>query len=94
MTQSAKGVVRVLHEVGLHARPSVRLTQLAKSFSARIEFGPSDEGPWTDVKSIVKVMKTKTPKDALLHFRAEGADAQAAVSALIALVERDFETES
>ena len=27
MTQSAKGMVRVLHEVGLHARPSVRLTQ-------------------------------------------------------------------
>jgi phosphocarrier protein HPr len=93
MTQNAKGVVRVLHEVGMHARPSVKLTQLAKSFSSRIEFASAADGPWTDAKSIVKVMKTRTPKDALLHFRAEGADAQAAVNALIALVERDFETE-
>jgi phosphocarrier protein len=93
MTQNAKGVVRVLHEVGMHARPSVKLTQLAKSFSSSIEFASAADGPWTDAKSIVKVMKSRTPKDALLHFRAEGADAQAAVSALIALVERDFETE-
>ena len=83
----------MLHEVGMHARPSVKLTQLAKSFSSRIEFASAADGPWTDAKSIVKVMKTRTPKDALLHFRAEGADAQAAVNALIALVERDFETE-
>jgi phosphocarrier protein len=77
--------------VGLHARPSVKLTQLAKTFSARIELGVSQNGPWIDAKSIVKVMATKAPKDTVLFFRAEGTDAAAAVAALIGLVKRDFE---
>jgi phosphocarrier protein len=94
MTFSANGSVRIEHEVGLHARPSVKLTQLAKTFDAKIEFAASPEGPWVDAKSIVKVMGSKTPKGTLLHFRAHGEDATAAVQALIALVERDFELAS
>ena len=50
----------------------------------------SDNGPWVDAKSIVKVMAAKAPKDTVLFFRAEGADAAAAVDALVTLVERDF----
>jgi phosphocarrier protein HPr len=88
---SATGTVRIEHEVGLHARPSVKLTQLAKTFAAKIEFATSQEGPWIDAKSIVKVMGSKTPNGALMHFRAEGTDAVAAVQALVSLVERDFD---
>jgi len=94
MTQSATGSVLIQHEVGLHARPSVKLTQLAKTFRSRIEFGLSPDGPWVDAKSIVKVMGSKTPKGAVLHFQAQGEDAQSAVQALIDLIERDFEPAS
>ena len=94
MTLSATGNVRIEHEIGLHARPSVKLTQLAKTFDSMIEFAASPEGPWVDAKSIVKVMGSKTPKGTVLHFRAHGQDAQAAVQALITLVERDFELTS
>ena len=94
MTQSAKGVVRVLHEVGLHARPSVKLTKLAKNFGARIDLGLSAEGPWIDAKSIVKMMAAKAPKNTVLYFRAEGDDAVAALAALIDMVERDFVDEA
>ena len=90
-SQQAEGSVVLDHAVGLHARPSVKLTQLAKSFQARIELGLSGEGPWIDAKSIVKVMAAKAPKDTVLFFRAEGVDASTAVAALIGLVERDFE---
>jgi len=89
-SELAEGSVLLDHAVGLHARPSVKLTQLAKAFGARIELGLSREGPWIDAKSIVKVMATKAPKDSILYFRAEGADAAAAVAALIGLVKRDF----
>jgi phosphocarrier protein HPr len=92
MSQTAQSSVVIEHEVGLHARPSVKLTQLAKSFQSRIEIATSVEGPWIDAKSIVKVMGSKTPKGALLHVRAEGEDAETAVQAIVALVERDFET--
>jgi len=94
MTTHATGSVRIEHEVGLHARPSVKLTQLAKTFHAKIEFSASPDGPWVDAKSIVKVMGSKTPKGTMLHFRAEGEDAAEAVRALIELVERDFEPAS
>ncbi len=82
--------VLLRHKTGLHARPSVKLTKLAKRFSAKIFFAALPDGPWVNAKSIIKVMATKTPCDTMLHFRAEGLDAAEAVSALIDLVERDF----
>ncbi|HET6622046.1 MAG TPA: HPr family phosphocarrier protein [Dongiaceae bacterium] len=92
VTQAAvKGAILIEHEVGLHARPSVKLTRLAKTFASRIELGLSEDGPWIDAKSIVRVMAFKAVKGATLHFRADGEDANAAVAALIALVRRDFD---
>jgi phosphocarrier protein HPr len=76
--------------VGLHARPSVKLTQLAKTFTARIDLALSPTGPWADAKSPVKVMRVKAPKGTALHFRASGEDAPAALEALLALVESRF----
>ena len=85
------GSAVLTHDGGLHARPSVKLTKLARSFTSRIELSSAGDEPWIDAKSIVKVMATKAPKDSVLHFRAEGDDARAAIDALIALVESDFE---
>lgn len=85
------GSVRLTHDVGLHARPSVKLTKLAKTFSAGIELAPASGGPWIDAKSIVRVMALKVKRDTILYFRARGDDAGAAVGALVSLVERDFE---
>lgn len=85
------GSAVLTHDVGLHARPSVKLTKLAKSFTCRIELSIGGDEPWLDAKSIVKVMASKARKHSVLHFRAEGDDAKAAVDALISLVERDFE---
>jgi phosphocarrier protein HPr len=87
----AEASVVLKHAVGLHARPSVKLTKLAKSFACTIELGLSADGPWIDAKSIVKVMAAKAPRDTVLHFRANGADAQRAVDALVDLVTRDFD---
>jgi phosphocarrier protein HPr len=87
----AEAKVIITHDVGLHARPSVKLTKLAKGFAARIDLALSDSGPWIDAKSIVKVMATKAPKGATLFLRAEGEDAQQALDALVSLVARDFD---
>lgn len=83
--------VLITHDVGLHARPSVKLTKLAKNFAARIDLAIAESGPWIDAKSIVKVMATKAPKGATLFLRAEGDDAEDALAALVGLVERDFD---
>ena len=87
----ASGRVLLTHAVGLHARPSVKLTKLAKTFAATVELGANAEGPWIDAKSIVKVNAAKVRQGSQLHIRAAGADAGAAVAALVALVERDFD---
>jgi phosphocarrier protein HPr len=87
----ASGAVILTHAIGLHARPSVKLTKLAKTFGARVELGLGPQGPWIDAKSIVKVMAAKVPQGSQLHFRAAGNDARDAVAALIGLVERDFD---
>jgi phosphocarrier protein HPr len=87
----ASGYVLMTNAVGLHARPSVKLTKLAKTFGSRVELAFAEDGPWIDAKSIVKVMAAKAARDTLLQFRAEGADADLAVNALIALVKRDFD---
>lgn len=91
MSGTAEGSVVITHDVGLHARPSVKLTKLAKGFSSTLEIGASADGPWIDAKSIVKVMAMKAKQNSTLFVRAAGADAQAAVEAVISLVRRDFD---
>ena len=80
----------LINPVGLHARPSVKLTQCAKGFAARIEIALAADGPWTDAKSPVKVMRVKAPQGATLHFRVTGADGDTALAAMLALVRDGF----
>jgi phosphocarrier protein len=90
MSGAAASVV-ITHDVGLHARPSVKLTKLATGFTSTIEIAAAPEGPWIDAKSIVKVMAMKARQNSTLHVRATGDDAEAAVQAVIGLVTRDFD---
>ncbi len=81
------------HPVGLHARPAVKLTRLAKRFPANIRLRGGPDGSWVDAKSIVKVMGLKLRTGTLLEFEAEGDGAEEALAALRRLVESDFEGE-
>ena len=89
MSVEVTASVVIAHEVGLHARPSVKLTKLAKGFAAKIEIATDPAGPWIDAKSIVKVMAMKAKQNSTLFVRATGADAQAAVDAVTGLVTRE-----
>jgi phosphocarrier protein HPr len=85
------GSALLTNAVGLHARPSVKLTQLAKTFSSVISVATDAAGPWIDAKSPVKIMRVKAPKGTTLYFEASGNDAALAIAALIDLVERRFD---
>ncbi len=91
MSAAAEATVLITHEVGLHARPSVKFTKLAKSFAAEVEIALAANGPWLDAKSIVKVMAARAPKGTVLHIRASGDGADDAVDALVGLVRRHFD---
>lgn len=91
MSNSVGTSVLITHEVGLHARPSVKLTKLAKSFPADVEIALAPDGPWIDAKSIVKVMKLKASKGEVLRFRVTGSNAEADLAELVGLVTREFD---
>ena len=86
----ARSCAVLTHEGGLHARPAIKLTQLAKRFESAVWIALAEHGPWTNAKSIARVMAMKTPHMATLYFVAEGDDADDATSALARLVESDF----
>lgn len=85
--------IEVKHGVGLHARPSVTFTRLAKSFPCTIEIEVDGNSVWLNGKSIVKIMGAKIRKGSILKIRAEGIRADDAIAALRDLVERNFDEE-
>jgi phosphoenolpyruvate-protein phosphotransferase (PTS system enzyme I) len=82
--------VIITNPTGLHARPAVKLAQLAAAFNANVQLR-LDNGDWIKAKSVAKVMKLKATENTLLHLRAEGDDADKALTALLEFVNRDFD---
>jgi phosphocarrier protein HPr len=88
--ERTSGEAMVQDPTGLHARPAVRLTKLAKRFEADIRVR-AGSGDWVNAKSPNRVMKLKARHGELLRFEAEGPDASDAMRALVGLVERNFD---
>jgi phosphocarrier protein HPr len=84
------GKVRLVHAVGMHARPAVKLTKLAKRFQAQISIRACEGADWINAKSVAKVMALRAPHDSLIEVKAFGEDAEAAVAALVDLIAADF----
>ncbi len=86
------GNVQLVHAAGMHARPAVKLTKLAKKFQAQIAIRVSHAGTidWINAKSVAKVMAMRAARDSIIEIRAIGVDAEAAVAALVDLVATDF----
>ncbi len=82
--------VRLTNKIGLHARPAIQLTKLAKRFSSQIQIRTSADSPWIDAKSIVQVMAAKAPQGTELEFAANGRDAREALQSLVALIKDNF----
>ena len=90
MTETVTGKVVITDPAGLHARPAVKLTKLAKSFASDIDIRAGEDGGWINAKSPSAVMKLKARHGTTLHVRATGTDAQGGVDALVDLVKRGF----
>jgi phosphocarrier protein HPr len=88
--QMITGSVQLIHAAGMHARPAVKLTKLAKKFKAQISIRASDAADWINAKSVAKIMALRAARDSIIEIEASGEDAEAAVAALIDLVATDF----
>jgi phosphocarrier protein len=85
------GEAVIRDRTGLHARPAVKLTKLAKSFAAAVEVRSAEAPQWVNAKSPNAVMKLRAGHETVLAIRAAGRDADAAVAALTALVDANFD---
>ncbi len=83
-----KATVTISNRLGLHARASAKLTKLAGSFRSDIFL--SRNGRRVNAKSIMGVMMLAAGLGTEVEIDAEGEDAQAAVDALVALVDDKF----
>ncbi len=86
-----KGKVKVVNEVGLHARPAALFVAKAASFKSDIRIhNATKEGKWVSAKSILGVLTLGVEKDHEIEIIAEGADEAEAVKQIIALIENDI----
>jgi phosphotransferase system enzyme I (PtsI) len=82
--------VQLTNQIGLHARPAIQLTKLAKRFSSQIQIRTAKDSPWIDAKSIVQVMAAKAPGNTVLEIAVAGNDAQEALQSLVNLIQNNF----
>ena len=81
--------VTIVNKLGLHARASAKLTQLANGF--RSEVWLSRNGRRVNAKSIMGVMMLAAGKGATVTVEAKGADAEAALAAIGRLIADKFD---
>jgi phosphocarrier protein len=80
--------IEVVNKLGLHARASAKLTQLASGFQCDIWLSRS--GRRVNAKSIMGVMMLAAGKGATVLVEAEGPDAERALAALLELFSEKF----
>jgi phosphocarrier protein len=78
----------IVNELGLHARPAAELVKVANQFDSQIEI--LKDGMAVNAKSIMGVMMLAAETGSTVILRADGPDAEAAVQALEALVNKGF----
>ena len=85
----ARAETQIVNKLGLHARASAKLTQVASGYKCEIWL--ERNGRRVNAKSIMGVMMLAAGKDAMLTIDAEGEDAEAALAALQKLIAGKFD---
>ncbi len=80
--------VLIINKLGLHARASAKLTQLASSFKSEVML--SRNGRRVNAKSIMGVMMLAAAKGATIGIETSGADEAEAMQAIQNLINDYF----
>jgi phosphocarrier protein len=83
-----KGDYTISNSLGLHARPSAQLTQVASRFASEIHVAKGARR--VNAKSIMGVMMLAAGRGSVLTIDADGPDEAEALAALGALIESRF----
>ncbi len=80
--------VLIINKLGLHARASAKLTQLAGSFKCEVMLSRNNRR--VNAKSIMGVMMLAAAKGSTISIETLGADESAAMEAILALINDRF----
>ena len=83
-----KSNILISNKLGLHARASAKLTKLASTFGSEVHLARN--GRRVNAKSIMGVMMLAAGLGAEVEIEIEGADEQAAMAAVVALIDDKF----
>jgi phosphocarrier protein HPr len=83
-----KRAATISNKLGLHARASAKLTKLAGSFACDVHMARN--GRRVNAKSIMGVMMLAAGLGTEVEIETEGADEQAAMDAIVALIDDKF----
>ena len=78
----------ITNKLGLHARASAKLTQLASSFASEVWLSRGERR--VNAKSIMGVMMLAAGKGSQVMVETDGADAGPALAAMLALIADKF----
>ena len=81
--------VVIANPLGLHARAAARFVHAASAFAARVRVARG--GREIDGKSIMGLLLLAASRGSAIKITADGADEQAAVAALCALIDRGLD---
>jgi phosphocarrier protein len=80
--------VEIVNRLGLHARASAKLTQVAAQHQCEVWL--SRNGRRVNAKSIMGVMMLAASKGSKVHIETDGSDEAQAMEALVALIADRF----
>jgi phosphocarrier protein HPr len=80
--------IEIVNKLGLHARASAKLTQLATSFTSEVNL--ERNGRRVNAKSIMGVMMLAAGKGATIQIETDGEDEAAAMDGIVALINDKF----
>ena len=84
----ARAETEIINKLGLHARASAKLTQLAASFDSDVWMEKNSRR--INAKSIMGVMMLAAGKGSTVAIETIGADEQPALDSIIKLIEDKF----
>lgn len=82
---TARARLRAPSPQGIHARPAARIVEASRRFAAEVVLTVGDAT--ARAKDLLDVLSLAAPGGAEVEVEAKGADADAAVAALVALFE-------
>ena len=80
--------IEVVNKLGLHARASAKLTQLAAQFTAEVWI--SRDARKVNAKSIMGVMMLAAARGSVVTIETDGPDEAQAMTALVGLINEKF----